>query len=408
MYRPPDIKRPIVKSNKLLLDPKATAQAGFEALRQARPDKALLHFDQLVAAGIRDGSVYFAMAIAHQRLDNLVNASKAIDEAISLAGANFQMLLLKADLLAGQGAHREASGNYLAAVRSVSPDAQLSAVLAAELVRAKQCCDAYASEWESSIRKRLSEWGGSASATVRVADAVDILFGHKQPYPQQPRYFHLPGLAAIPFFEPSAFPWVAALESQAEAIRTELESVMQDHAAFRPYVESNPNRPNVAQSSQNGMLDNPDWSAFYLWKAGKLVAENAVRCPNTVKALEAVPLTRIPNRSPSVLFSLLRPGAHIPPHNGLINTRLIVHLPLIVPGQCRLRVGNETREWQPGKVWLFDDTIEHEAWNDSAETRVILIFEVSRPDVSEAEHQQISSVFEALDAHSGQTPEWEI
>jgi aspartyl/asparaginyl beta-hydroxylase (cupin superfamily) len=104
----------------------------------------------------------------------------------------------------------------------------------------------------------------------------------------------------------------------------------------------------------------------------------------------------------------LRPGAHIPPHNGLINTRLIVHLPLIVPGQCRLRVGNETREWQPGKVWLFDDTIEHEAWNDSAETRVILIFEVSRPDVTDAEHEQISRVFEALDAHSGQTSEWEI
>jgi aspartyl/asparaginyl beta-hydroxylase (cupin superfamily) len=109
-----------------------------------------------------------------------------------------------------------------------------------------------------------------------------------------------------------------------------------------------------------------------------------------------------------VLFSLLRPGAHIPPHNGLINTRLIGHLPLIVPGQCRLRVGNETRDWRQGKVWLFDDTIEHEAWNDSNETRVILLFEIHRPDITEVEHQFIGQVFEALDAHSGQTPEWEI
>jgi tetratricopeptide (TPR) repeat protein len=399
----------MVNSNKTLLDPKATAQAGFEALRQARPAEALRHLDQLVGAGVADASVYFAMAIAHQRLNSAVNALKAIDQALLLAGANFQMLLLKADLLAEQGAHREASGSYLAAVRSVSPDEPLPPELSAEFERAKRCCDAYANEWESAIRKRLADSAGGASlTTTRVSDAIDILFGHKKPYPQEPRYFHLPGLPAIPFFDPSAFPWVATLESRVDSIRAELEVVMRDHAAFKPYVEGNPNRPNVTQNSQNGMLNNPDWSAFYLWKAGKLVAENAARCPNTVKALEAVPLTRIPNRSPSVLFSLLRPGAHIPPHNGLINTRLIGHLPLIVPGQCRLRVGNETREWQPGKVWLFDDTIEHEAWNDSAETRVILIFEVSRPDVSEAEHQQISSVFEALDAHSGQTPEWEI
>jgi tetratricopeptide (TPR) repeat protein len=399
----------MVNPNKIMLDPKATAQAGFDALRQARPGEALRHFAQLVGAGVADASVHFAMAIAHQRMNSADDALKAIDKALLVSGANFQMLLLKADLLAEQGAYREASGNYLAAVRAVPPDEQLPSGMMAEFERAKRCCDAYANEWESGIRKRLADSAGGASiTTTRVSEAVDILFGHKRPYPQQPRYFHLPGLAAIPFFEPAAFPWVAALESQAEAIRTELESVMQDHAAFRPYVESNPNRPNVAQNSQNGMLDNPDWSAFYLWKAGKLVAENAARCPNTVKALEAVPLTRIPNRSPSVLFSLLRPGAHIPPHNGLINTRLIVHLPLIVPGNCRLRVGNETREWQSGKVWLFDDTIEHEAWNDSAETRVILIFEVSRPDVSEAEHQRISDVFEALDAQSGQTPEWEI
>jgi aspartyl/asparaginyl beta-hydroxylase (cupin superfamily) len=124
--------------------------------------------------------------------------------------------------------------------------------------------------------------------------------------------------------------------------------------------------------------------------------------------MSRVPLTQIPNRSPSVLFSLLKPGAHIPPHNGLINTRLIAHLPLIVPGQCRLRVGNETREWAPGKVWLFDDTIEHEAWNDSNETRVILLFEVDRPDISLHEQQCIREIFAALDANAGQSPDWEI
>ena len=113
------------------------------------------------------------------------------------------------------------------------------------------------------------------------------------------------------------------------------------------------------------MLNNPAWSAFYLWKNGEVVPENAARCPRTMQALQDVPLARVPNRSPSILFSLLQPGAHIPPHNGLVNTRLICHLPLLVPGQCTFRVGNEMRDWQKGNAWLFDDTIEHEAWNRS-------------------------------------------
>jgi aspartyl/asparaginyl beta-hydroxylase (cupin superfamily) len=127
-----------------------------------------------------------------------------------------------------------------------------------------------------------------------------------------------------------------------------------------------------------------------------------------MRALERVPLARVPNRSPSILFSLMQPRAHIPPHNGLVNTRLICHLPLIVPGQCRFRVGNEIREWQQGHCWLFDDTIEHEAWNGSDETRVILLFDVWRPELSHEERQLVQHLFESIDAYNGTRPHWEI
>ena len=133
------------------------------------------------------------------------------------------------------------------------------------------------------------------------------------------------------------------------------------------------------------MTDNPDWSAFYLWKDGELVTENAARCPQTMKRLDDIPLARTKNRSPSVLFSLLRPGARIPPHSGLVNTRLICHLPLIVPQDCGFRVGNDTRTPIEGKAWVFDDTMEHEAWNRSDRTRVILLFEIWRPEFTEEE-----------------------
>jgi aspartyl/asparaginyl beta-hydroxylase (cupin superfamily) len=113
-------------------------------------------------------------------------------------------------------------------------------------------------------------------------------------------------------------------------------------------------------------------------------------------ALRDVPLTDAPGRTPSVLFSLLKPGTRIQPHNGQINARLICHLPLIVPPGCALRVGNETRPWVMGETLIFDDSIEHEAWNDSRETRVVLLFEVWRPELTAAERSSVAALLAAV------------
>lgn len=101
------------------------------------------------------------------------------------------------------------------------------------------------------------------------------------------------------------------------------------------------------------------------------------------------------------MFSVLKPGAHIPPHTGVSNTRLVVHLPLIVPRHCRFRVGNETRTWTKGEAWVFDDTIEHEAFNDSEETRIILIFDVWQPAITPAERLAIKSLTLAMGEFGG-------
>jgi len=151
------------------------------------------------------------------------------------------------------------------------------------------------------------------------------------------------------------------------------------------------------------MLNNPEWSAFYLCKHGAIVPENTARCPKTLSALADVPLARVRNRSPAILYSLLRPGARIPPHTGEVNTRLICHLPLIVPDKCSFRVGNDTRAPVEGRAWVFDDTIEHEAWNGSDRTRVILLFEVWRPELTLEERALVSAMFEAIDAYGAGT-----
>jgi aspartyl/asparaginyl beta-hydroxylase (cupin superfamily) len=128
-------------------------------------------------------------------------------------------------------------------------------------------------------------------------------------------------------------------------------------------------------------------------------AGNAERCPATLAALADLPIPRIEGRSPMALFSVLKPHTHIPPHSGMLNTRLIVHLPLIVPDGCRLRVGNDVRDVVTGKVMIFDDSIEHEAWNDSDATRVILLFEIWRPELSAAERAALTAMFEAIGSY---------
>jgi aspartyl/asparaginyl beta-hydroxylase (cupin superfamily) len=99
-------------------------------------------------------------------------------------------------------------------------------------------------------------------------------------------------------------------------------------------------------------------------------------------------------------------GARIPPHHGFVNTRLICHLPLVVPEGCELRVGGEMRAWREGEALIFDDTIEHEAWNRSAETRVVLLFDIWRPELSEEERGLVTAMFNAVDSYGGERVPW--
>jgi aspartate beta-hydroxylase len=98
------------------------------------------------------------------------------------------------------------------------------------------------------------------------------------------------------------------------------------------------------------------------------------------------------------MFSVLRPHTHIPPHYGTINGRVIVHLPLIVPENCgALRVAGETRSWVYGKCFAFDDSYAHEAWNHSDETRVVLLFDIWSPFLTEIEIAAFARVIELVD-----------
>jgi hypothetical protein len=312
------------------------------------------------------------------------------------AEAEVARLLAEARRHAGAGDVRAAASFFTAALRAGSGRA-LSPALAAELGEGEAYVRQAAADYQARIEAALAR----ADAGPRLAEAMAIMLGRApmpQPpvaWPQQPSLFYVPGLPQRAFYEREEFAWVAALEAEAPAIRAELQALLAADAGFHPYVQSAKDRPG---RDFHGLNDDPSWSAFYLWKDGAPVPENAARCPRTAAAIEKVPLCRIAGRTPSVLFSLLRPGTHIPAHHGMLNSRLICHLPLVVPPGCWLRVGPETRTWEEGKLLVFDDSISHEAKNGSDQLRVVLLFDVWRPEMSEAERRGLSAIFEAIDA----------
>lgn len=318
---------------------------------------------------------------------------------MSTAPDELRSLLSKGAEYAARGDVRAAVSFYQTALKSVRDPRQVDPHTLSELQRAQafvmQCARQFQQSLEAAVADSQPEDPG---ARLRLNHSLEMLKGERQVYQQQPSAFYYPYLAQRQFFERCEFDWVEPLESEIDAIRDELLALIECDADFEPYVQDDPKRPH---RDFHGLNDNRDWTALYLWRDGQRVDENARRCPRTMAALEKVPLSTIGSRTPAVLFSRLEPGAHIPPHAGMLNCRLICHLPLIVPKGCWLRVGNETREWQEGKLLIFDDSFEHEAKNPAGELRVILLFDIWRPELTAEERQAISSVFDAIDRFRG-------
>jgi aspartate beta-hydroxylase len=148
---------------------------------------------------------------------------------------------------------------------------------------------------------------------------------------------------------------------------------------------------------RNDRGEAPNWDAFFFYRHGARYDANAARCPITAAALDATPLCRIREHAPEVCFSVLTPGSHILPHRGVTNTRVVTHLPLVVPpGDLVLNVSGERMHWHEGRCFSFDDTFEHEAWNRSDETRVVLLFDVWNPYLTAIERDALTTLISGI------------
>lgn len=334
---------------------------------------------------------------AHLLLGDHVAAEAATDRALTLNPRHPAALVYKADCRLHLGDSKAATAFYTAALQTQTQGSAMPPAVEALLARARTSLDAIHGDYEASLRSHLHAAGLDGDRlSPRMNEALELVSGRKQIYMQQPMSFYFPGLPQIQFYERDQFDWVAKVEAATEAIRSELLTILDDGQGFAPYVESDPTRP----AKRNSMLGDARWSAYHLLRGGQPVAGQAERCPQTLQALRAVPMPAITGRSPMALFSMLKPGMHIIPHTGFLNTRLICHLPLLTPPGCRLRVGNEVRQWEAGKLLIFDDSIEHEAWNEGSETRVVLLFEIWRPEISAADREALTVLYEHVAAYN--------
>lgn len=159
------------------------------------------------------------------------------------------------------------------------------------------------------------------------------------------------------FYDPSDFPFTQTLEANWQIIRDELNQLREKD--FIPWPEK--------------YLYGKGWDTFGFYAFGLKVTGNCKLCPETTKLLAQVP------DLVSAGFSSLAPGTHITPHTGYPDGVLRCHLGLVVPDKCAIRVGDETRTWSEGCCLVFDDTVEHEAWNSSEQTRVVLLLDFKAP-----------------------------
>lgn len=372
------------------------ARQGLNALQSGDAANAQVLLGRAIDAGYRHPDVFVALGYAHKNQGAKEAAAAEFTRALSLDPRHLRALLAKAETLQDLGRETEAVGFYASALK-LTPDPESTPKdLRAVFSRGFELMQRRHAQLETALNERFSNLETLKQRSPRFAESVDILLGHARPHYQKPTKFYYPGLPERAVYDRADFDWAEEIEAQTGAILEELQVVLAEgDIHLRPYLEVDEGMPRLRDSD---LINNIDWGAYYLWRHGEIVADAAERCPRTIAALGAAPLDFLSKQAPSNLFSVLKPGAHIPPHHGMLNTRLICHLPLIIPPNCALRVGNQLVEWKLGELIIFDDSVEHEAWNRSDETRVILLFEIWKPELSREERAEISALFEILAA----------
>jgi aspartyl/asparaginyl beta-hydroxylase (cupin superfamily) len=322
-----------------------------------------------------------------------IEALDAVHKALAIAPRDFTALLMRASLLQrlGHAEAGEAWGHALAQKPASGIAPQLEPVVA----EGEKHHAAWIAQKEAALVKAMSaaEKRADEESRKRIARFRSNAMRRTRAYHSEPTDYQFPELAEREFHPRRLFPWIDEVEAATPTMTAELRQVMAaERAELVPYVQF---EQHVPMDQWRPLNQSRDWTAIHLMQHGRIIEANAQHCPKTMALLKKVPQPKVPGASPNAMFSLLAPNTVIPPHVGISNTRLVCHLPLIVPEGCWFRVGAETRHWKVGEAFVFDDTMEHEAANPTDELRIVLIFDVWHPGLSEVEREAVAALIGA-------------
>ena len=345
---------------------------------------------ELAVAGEDEFSAWFKLAGLRKALRQPRRALDAIHAALVHAPLDFVALAVRAGLLETLDPAR--AGEAWAEALAQRPEGDLPPAMVAAVTAGQALRD----NWQADRAAKFA----AAMATAETAAGQDEAWKLRRfrsnalrrtrVWHSAPTHFHYPGLIEREFHPRHCFPWLAEIEAATDAIREEMQTAMaSSRAELVPYLQY---EEHEALAQWRDLNRNPDWTALHLIKMDEEVGVNAKLCPRTMALLKQLPQPQIPGASPNAMFSLLAPHTVIPPHVGVSNTRLVCHLPLVVPAGCWFRVGAETRKWNEGEAFVFDDTIEHEASNPSGKLRVVFIFDLWHPDLSPVEQAGVAAL----------------
>ncbi len=381
-------------------DPVTLNSLGMIMLDEGRLAEACGHFESAIKADPSSPELRMNLAKVHRLSGDHAREAESLDHALAIDQRNFMANVRRAELHEKLGETAAAMHRWSGVIALAASITQTNAALDQLLAHARGFVTGVSQGFEQRFSPKLTAFRDGQTAPTalhRFEVCVDAVLGRRRIYSNECHGLHYPFLPADEFFDRSHFPWLPELEAQTDVIRGELLAMLAtDSVRMEPYVSQ---QPGTAPNIWSALDKSPDWSALFLWKHGVKQTEACARFPQTAAVLDALPLSDIPRRSPSVFFSLLRPGAHIPPHTGVTNVRSIVHLPLVVPADCGFRVGGKTRQWKEGEAFVFDDTIEHEAWNNSDALRAVLIFDVWNPHLGRSEQEMLRALFEEMAAY---------
>lgn len=369
------------------LEQQADRAAGAGDFATAR--KLLEH--AVVGEGV-SSALWVKLSAMRKASGDMQGALNAVDAALAIDPLDFSILLSRALMLERLGDPQSAI-EYGNALAHVPADEPIPPPMRKAIEHARAMWSAHQQQTESRLSEPIPA-GLSAFERAQVERFITNQTRRTRHFHQEPSELHFPGLPEIEFHDRALFPELDSLEAHTDAIRAEFEALIAAEAAqMVPYIQY-PERVPLRQWAE--LNHNRDWTAIHLLQNGQPVEANARHCPKTMAAIAPLPQPEVTGASPNAMFSLLAPRTRIPPHTGVANTRLVCHLPLIVPPGCGFRVGESVRDWRPGEAFVFDDTIEHEAWNDSDQLRVVLICDLWPPALSASAREAVAAVIAAL------------